>query len=188
MQYFLILIVDELYEYRNKLKSLVKEDLKFELINTDYYSDKCIWLFEKLWEINPKLRYQSSRALKHPWITKEENGRIPMNMYDEIQRSVVLFDKLKMIQKAMLWLSIIKDNHIQGNKMKELDEYKWRIIKEEFLEFDPTPKSGKNKMGQIQVSFNRLSSKDIDDENKDELWQNCDNLASNIDHHLIIPK
>lgn len=180
--------LDELYEYKKKLTTLTKEDINIDPLVSKFYSDKWKCLFEKLWEIKPNLRYQSARALKHPWITKEENGRVPMNMYDELQLSAVLFDKLKLIQKSMLCLSVLKDGFIQQNKMKDLDQYKWRIIKEEFLVFDPTPKSSKNKNGQIQVSFNRQTSNETIESHKEEQQTHDEYLSPNIEQNLIIPK
>ena len=111
-----------------------------------------------------------------------------MNMYDELQLSAVLFDKLKLIQKSMLCLSVLKDSFIQQNKMKDLDQYKWRIIKEEFLVFDPTPKSSKNKNGQIQVSFNRQTSNETNESHKEEQQTHDEYLSPNIEQNLIIPK
>lgn len=66
-----------------------------------------------------------------------------MNMFDEMQRNVDLYDKFKTAQKSILLFAIIKDKYIQRYKINELNDYKCRIIKEEFLYFDPTPKSEK---------------------------------------------
>ena len=181
-------LIDELHEYKEKLKILKKEDIDYRPLETIYYSEKWKCLFEKLWEIKPNLRYQSSRALKHPWITKDENGVIPMNMYDEMQRNANLYDKLKLAQKTMLLFSILKDKYIYKHKASELNEYKCRIIKEEFLFFDPTPKSDKNKNRNIMPSFTKDTSTDIDWENDENSWKL--NLVSKvkIGQHLDVPK
>ena len=73
-----------------------------------------------------------------------------MNMFDEMQRNVDLYDKFKMAQKSILLFAIIKDKYIQRYKINELNDYKCRIIKEEFLYFDPTPKS--EKIIKIEIS------------------------------------
>jgi calcium/calmodulin-dependent protein kinase I len=42
-------------------------------------------LFLKLCQIKPSKRYTAEQALKHPWITREKNGEIPMGIQEEME-------------------------------------------------------------------------------------------------------
>ena len=51
-------------------------------------------LLNKLLEVKPLSRYTVDKALKHPWITRNVNDKIPM-MYNEVLKKQNLLDKFK---------------------------------------------------------------------------------------------
>lgn len=87
------------------------EEFKAMMLDTDSSYDvlpKCInikhkpySLLEHLLQTNPNLRYAAKTAIKHPWITRDKNGVVPMNMYQEMQMNINAYDKLKHIQKVV---------------------------------------------------------------------------------------
>lgn len=149
--------VEELLEYKEKLKELTKEDINYSLLDNKYYSDKWLCLFEKLWEIKPSLRYHCSRALKHPWLTKEE-GEAPLNFLDEMHKANQIFDKFKNIQALVFGMAVLRNKYIKKDRSMILNEYKCRIIREEFLDFTPTPTDKKHKLFKELCFSNQLSS------------------------------
>ncbi len=58
-------------------------------------------LFLKLCKFEPFFRYSTFKALKHPWITRSEKGKIPLTLVDEYEKT----DKIKQF-KALLSCSI----------------------------------------------------------------------------------
>ena len=46
-------------------------------------------LIRNLWNPKPYRRYNAQRALKHPWITRNENDQIPLNVYEELQQNML---------------------------------------------------------------------------------------------------
>ncbi len=106
----------------------------------EHYWEKATNLFGKLCETKANLRYQCSNALMHPWITRDENGTIPLNFHDQIEKTNKLYDKFKGIQNLILSVAVLRDKLIKKNKDSLLDEYKYQIVKEEYLDFTPTPK------------------------------------------------
>ena len=149
--------IEELLEYKEKLKVLSKKDIRYSLLNNKYYSDKCLCLFEKLWEIKPSLRYQCSRALKHPWLTKGE-GEAPLNFVDEMHKTNQIYDRFKNIQAFVFGVVALRNKYIKKDRSMILDEYKCRIIREEFLDFTPTPTDKKSKLFKEICFSNQLSS------------------------------
>jgi len=123
----------------NKISALKKTDIDISKLD-EIYNKKASCLFEKLCEIKPSLRYQCSNALIHPWITKDENGIVPLNFHDQIEKTNKMFDKFMSIQNLVLSIAILRDRYSGNYTSHAIDEYKYQITKEEFLDFTPTPK------------------------------------------------
>ena len=49
-------------------------------------------LLNNLLDFRPNHRYNAYRALKHPWITRDQNDAIPLNVYQELQLKASLED------------------------------------------------------------------------------------------------
>lgn len=113
------------------------------------------------------MRYECSRALKHPWITKDENGVIPLNFYNEFMKNGELYDKFKMAQLMVLGISVLRNKYIEKDRSEILNEYKFQIIREEFLDFTPTPKD--KKQYQELDSFRQHFSTDSDNDSKNNI-------------------
>lgn len=52
-------------------------------------------LIKNLCDPKPNRRYNAQRALKHPWITRNENDSIPLNLYEELQSNLINIDNGK---------------------------------------------------------------------------------------------
>lgn len=70
-------------------------------------------LLENMLNVNPNTRYDALIALKHPWITRDKNGIIPLSMYEEMQLNIVAYDKLKLVQRMAFVLSILRDKAVK---------------------------------------------------------------------------
>lgn len=68
---------DDKTSYRDKLRN----ELKF-LFNSKF-TDHAKQLFLWLCKPTPSLRYNCEKVLSHPWITWEEDGKIPLTAIEE---------------------------------------------------------------------------------------------------------
>ena len=92
----------------------------FEMIKASDEIPKNWWqLLENMLNVNPNNRYDAQVALKHPWITRDKNGIVPLSMYEEMQLNIMSYDKLKLIQRATYAMSIINDRVIKNRKKSE---------------------------------------------------------------------
>lgn len=119
-------------------------------------------LFKNLCEVKANMRYQCSTALRHPWITRDENGAIPLNFHDQFEQTNLLFDKFKHTQALIVAIAILRNKTIKKDRSKLLVDYKCQIIKEEFLEFTPTPKEN-NKNSDSDDCFSKHYLMNFDD-------------------------
>lgn len=84
------------------------------------YSDLALKLMENMLNVNPNLRYSSARALKHPWITRNLDSVIPLNMYEEMQLNMKAYEKLKYATRLAFAMSIINHKVLKKELNKEL--------------------------------------------------------------------
>lgn len=131
--------VEELEQYKDRISILKKEDIDVSKLDQNY-GEMASCLFVKLCEIKPNLRYQWSNILTHPWITKDENGIVPLNFHQQIEKTDKMFDKFKNIQNFLLSIAILRGKYTELNASPDFDEYKNQITQEEYLDFTPTPK------------------------------------------------
>jgi serine/threonine protein kinase len=94
-------------EFRNIMNTISPSE-KIVKKNKNY-SDLALKLMENLLDVSPKLRYGSTRALKHPWITRDLDSVIPLNMYEEMQLNMKAYEKLKYATRLAFAMSMI--NH-----------------------------------------------------------------------------
>ena len=97
--------------YKKKMNhdEYVKELLKFKKENFDFPNYMPLLarnLFLKLCKFEPFSRYGTFKALKHPWITRSEKGKIPLTLVDEYEKT----EKIKQF-KALLSLTIFLENY-----------------------------------------------------------------------------
>jgi serine/threonine protein kinase len=94
-------------EFRNIMNTISSSEKIVK--KSKSYSDLALKLMESLLNVSPRLRYSSKRALKHPWITRDLDSDIPLNMYEEMQLNMVAYEKLKYATRLAFAMSMI--NH-----------------------------------------------------------------------------
>ena len=75
-------------------------------------------LLNKLLEVKPLSRYTVDKALKHPWITRNVNDKIPM-MYNEVLKKQNLLDKFKDMFISVTYLNYFAKMNCNDNKTKK---------------------------------------------------------------------
>ena len=100
---------------------MLSADNKFKImkVNNDL-SILAMRLLENMLNSNPNNRYDAQVALKHPWITRDKNGIIPLSMYEEMQMNIMAYDKLKLVQRVAYAMSILNDKVIKKNQKIEI--------------------------------------------------------------------
>jgi serine/threonine protein kinase len=154
--------IDDLDEYKDVLVKLETNGFEPKELASKYYSDKALSLFNNLCKVKAKMRYQCSTALRHPWITRKEGDAVPLSILDKFEQTNKLFDKFKHTQALIVAIAVLRNETMKKDMSKILDAYKCRIIKEEFLEFTPTPKE-QGKSSDSDDCFSKHFSIDFDD-------------------------
>ena len=95
-------------------EAILTADKKFKIMKMhNDLSNLSIRLLENMLHSNPNNRYDAQVALKHPWITRDKNGIIPLSMYEEIQMNIMAYDKLKLVQRVAYVMSVLNDKVIK---------------------------------------------------------------------------
>jgi serine/threonine protein kinase len=125
-------------DFKNDLKFSL-EDYKKQMMKISindvivkenpHISQLAVKLLQNLLNVSPNQRYGAPRALKHPWITRDVNAKIPLNMFEEIQMSMRVYEKLKFAQRVALTMSILNDKIIKKSS-NEFSEKNHRREKE----------------------------------------------------------
>jgi serine/threonine protein kinase len=82
-------------KYKEKLKK--KTELKFEGCFSDLAKD----LILKCTAYNPAYRYNVDQILKHPWITRSQDTKVPLTYFEMIEH-IDCQDKLKQVMKTVI--------------------------------------------------------------------------------------
>lgn len=82
-----------------------------------YFSPLARNMFFKLCKNDPFYRYQTSKALTHPWITRNYRSVIPLNLPELYERKLKIKDFRSMLT-CLIFLKIFKDNTQQKNLIK----------------------------------------------------------------------
>jgi len=93
---------DSRESYKRKLMAQEKKKWEFPLNFSPLARD----FFEKLCAFKSAIRYNAKQALKHPWITGDENAELPQNLRDNIKRFNAEMRLRKVIQ-TMMFSSVI---------------------------------------------------------------------------------
>ena len=84
---------DEKLEYKEKLKRQTPINLNHKRL-----SPLARNFVEKLCTYKTTFRYNAERALKHPWITKEEDAVIPLSKLEE---DLIYYDLEQKLRKVL---------------------------------------------------------------------------------------
>ena len=85
-------------------------------------------LLKKLLEWNPLKRYKANDALKHPWITRNIEDKIPKTFNEQLKNDTIL-NKTRELIMISIFLNYIQKNHILFHKIKKKNKIKLIEIK-----------------------------------------------------------
>lgn len=105
-----------LEDYKIKMMNLKNEEQIVRHKST--FSPLAFKMMENLLNINPNLRYTSHKALQHPWITRDENDKIPMNIFEEMELTTRAYEKLKMATRIAFAMSLMNETIIKKDHKK----------------------------------------------------------------------
>ena len=95
----------------NKLKN--QEPFHF----TDSFSDLARDLITKMTSYSPVHRYTINQVLKHPWITRSHNTKVPLTCI-EMMQILDIEDRFKKVARVIHFASIIKTKLEQAGPLK----------------------------------------------------------------------
>ncbi|CAI2362963.1 unnamed protein product [Moneuplotes crassus] len=108
----------EVEEFKTKMMNLTNND-KIP-IDASLFSPMAHKLLENLLDINPNFRYSSQRAQKHPWITRNFEAQVPLNLFEEMQLNMRAYEKLKLVTRTAYAISMIGDKILKKEIVKEI--------------------------------------------------------------------
>lgn len=105
-------------EFQKIMTNLIRND---KILKDDsHFTPMAYKLLESLLNVNPNLRYSSQRALKHPWISRDFEAEIPLNMFEEMQLNMKAYEKLKFATRVAYAMTMISDKVLKKELVKEV--------------------------------------------------------------------
>ena len=104
--------------FRKKMMNLYRNDKILK--DSTPFTPMAYKMLESLLNVNPNLRYNSQRALKHPWITRDFEAEIPLNMFEEMQLNMRAYEKLKFATRVAYAMTMISDKKLKKGLVKEV--------------------------------------------------------------------
>ena len=158
-----------------------KLDWKFP----DYFSNLARNLFLKLCKLEPFYRYQTNKSLKHPWITRQVNGKIPLTLIESYDRDY----KIKLF-KSMLCCSMYFNTFKSMNENMFIMKQNTTITSCFLSPFD-SPKPTK-KMSQIfsliktsrKTSNQNLTQEELFIHNLKRTYSKKNTIRNHLHHNL----
>ena len=114
---------DKKEDFINNLKSIKKLKCKCKI------SYMAKHLLEKLLEPDPIKRYKASDALKHPWITRNPEDKIPQTFNDQLNNDKAI-NNARELMMISIFLNYSKINSIYSNINKKRKNYKNNKLEE----------------------------------------------------------
>lgn len=115
-----------LQDYKKQMMTISINDVIIK--EKSHISQLAVKLLQNLLNVSPNQRYGAPRALKHPWVTRDVNAKIPMNMFEEIQMSMRVYEKLKLAQRVALTMSILNERIIKKSTNEFSEKNTRRVI------------------------------------------------------------
>ena len=106
-------------EFKSKMTTLIKSEKIVEKTST--FTDFAFKLMENMLSVNPNPRYSCKRALKHPWITRNFESKIPMNMFEEMQLNMKAYEKLKFATRVAYAMTMINHKVLKRDLVKNYE-------------------------------------------------------------------
>lgn len=101
-------------EYKNKMMKITSNEQVVK--PKSCISSLAFKLLQNLLNVNPKLRYSANKALKHPWITRDKDAKIPLNMFEEMELHMRAYEKLKLATRVAFAMSLLNEKVIKTDK------------------------------------------------------------------------
>ncbi|CAI2382990.1 unnamed protein product [Moneuplotes crassus] len=112
-------------ENKDEYKQRLKQKQKLEFDNS--FSDLAKDLIKKMCAYSPVYRYNIDQALKHPWITRSQETKVPLT-YLEIIKYGESQERLKIAMMSCFSLSVLKERGFSG-QLKSVSPFKNKAIK-----------------------------------------------------------
>ncbi|CAI2373044.1 unnamed protein product [Moneuplotes crassus] len=117
--------------------------------------------FKRTCSFHQGKRYKAIRALKHPWITRNKNDKIPKSFYEEMIRDYELEELFKNTQRLLFTLSIMdRKKKSDPNYVQKIKNINIETVGENQACENPSEESGNLKMGS-KVDSKKLSNSSI---------------------------
>ncbi|CAI2361104.1 unnamed protein product [Moneuplotes crassus] len=118
-------------EFRKHVISLYTSDTID--LDSSLFSPMAYKMLKNLLNVNPNLRYSSQRALKHPWITRDLQAKVPLNVFEEMQLNMKAYEKLKFATQMAFAMSMIEDKVLQEEQNEEFEAIIPKRCEKEYL-------------------------------------------------------
>ena len=194
-------------------KGDTKEDFINNLRSIKELKSKCkisymaMNLLKKLLEPDPIKRYKATDALKHPWITRNPDDKIPQTFNDLLNNDNII-NNARQLMMMSIFLNYIKVNSIYSNMNKKRKNYEnnkleeiidniglkrkkkkngiYKINDNYIKKCEYISKMEKNKIKQLREKYLDVSSteEDSDDKNNNNSNSINSNINSNINFNL----
>jgi serine/threonine protein kinase len=169
------------------LKNL-KENKKIEFNNK--ISFMAMHLIKKLLEHDPIKRYKASDALKHPWITRNPEDKIPQTFNEQLD-TFSMFDNAKRLMMISIFLNYFKKNFCTskkskldwGLKNKKCKSTIYRIDEEYIKRCEFFNKTKRDKLKKLRGEYLHVK-KDID-KSEEKNNNNSDNNTNSTSNNNI---
>ena len=194
-------------------KGDTKEDFINNLRSIKELKSKCkisymaMNLLKKLLEPDPIKRYKATDALKHPWITRNPDDKIPQTFNDLLNNDNII-NNARQLMMMSIFLNYIKVNSIYSNMNKKRKNYEnnkleeiidniglkrkkkkngiYKINENYIKKCEYISKMEKNKIKQLREKYLDVISteEDSDDKNNNNSNSINSNINSNINFNL----
>jgi serine/threonine protein kinase len=101
-------------EYKKKISKLSSHDGIVQ--PNDAISELALKLLQNMLSLSPNVRYTSHRVLKHPWVTRDMEAQIPLNMYEEMQLNMRAYEKLKFATRMAFAMSMMDKKVLKNTR------------------------------------------------------------------------
>ena len=188
-----------------------KEDFINNLRSIKELKSKCkisymaMNLLKKLLEPDPIKRYKATDALKHPWITRNPDDKIPQTFNDLLNNDNII-NNARQLMMMSIFLNYIKVNSIYSNMNKKRKNYEnnkleeiidniglkrkkkkneiYKINDNYIKKCEYISKMEKNKIKQLREKYLDVSSTEEDSDDKNN--NNSNSINSNINSNINI--
>jgi serine/threonine protein kinase len=190
-------------------KGDTKEDFINNLRSIKELKSKCkisymaMNLLKKLLEPDPIKRYKATDALKHPWITRNPDDKIPQTFNDLLNNDNII-NNARQLMMMSIFLNYIKVNSIYNNMNKKRKNYEnnkieeiidniglkrkkkkngiYKINDNYIKKCEYISKMEKNKIKQLREKYLDVSSTEEDSDDKNN--NNSNSINSNINSNI----